>query len=111
MASPNTAQSQGVPSLLGTWRLVSYEARDSKGRVQYPLGENVSGLLIYDGSGNMSAHVMRNNIPLFAANDPTRGTDGFSAFSVSARACSVERSRVVVMMVVVMMTCRPQLLR
>jgi hypothetical protein len=75
MASPNTAQSQGVPSLLGTWRLVSYEARDSKGRVQYPLGENVSGLLVYDGGGNMSAHVMRNELPLFAANDPARGTD------------------------------------
>ena len=56
--------------LLGTWRLVSYEARDSEGRVEYPLGENVSGLLIYDDGGNMSVHVMRNDLLLFAANDP-----------------------------------------
>jgi hypothetical protein len=73
--SPNVAQFQSGPSLLGTWRLVSYEARDSEGRVRYPLGENVSGLLVYDARGNMSAHVMRNDPPLFAAKDPTQGTD------------------------------------
>src|SRR5438552_33774 len=43
-------QPKAEPGLLGTWRLVSYEARDPQGRVQYPLGENVSGLLIYFGS-------------------------------------------------------------
>src|SRR3989454_12381317 len=75
IASPNVAESQSGPSLLGTWRLVSYEARDPEGRVQYPLGENVSGLLVYDGGGNMSAHVMRNDRPFFAAKDPARGTD------------------------------------
>jgi Lipocalin-like domain len=75
IASLNVAQSQSGPSLLGTWRLVSYEARDSQGRVHYPLGENVSGLLVYDGGGNMSAHVMRNDRPFFAAKDPARGTD------------------------------------
>ena len=47
-ASPNMAQSQCAPSLLGTWRLVSFEARDSKGQLQYPLGQDVSGLLGYD---------------------------------------------------------------
>ena len=60
IASPNVAESQSGPSLLGTWRLVSYEARDPEGRVQYPLGENVSGLLVYDGSGNMSALFLAN---------------------------------------------------
>src|SRR5438445_9528805 len=74
-ASPNMAQSQCAPSLLGTWRLVSFEARDSKGQLQYPLGQDVSGLLVYDPAGNMSAHVMRNERPLFAANDPECGTD------------------------------------
>ena len=34
-----------------------------EGRVHYPLGENVSGLLVYDGGGNMSAHVARNDRP------------------------------------------------
>jgi hypothetical protein len=54
---------------------VSYEARDSKGQLQYPLGEHVSGQLVYDAGGNMSAHVMGNDRPLFAANDAARGTD------------------------------------
>jgi Lipocalin-like domain len=75
IAFQNMAQSQSKPSLLGTWRLVSFEARDSKGQLQYPLGEHVSGLLVYDAGGNMSAHVMRNDRPFFAANDPGRGTD------------------------------------
>jgi Lipocalin-like domain len=75
IASPNMGQSHPTPSLLGTWRLTSFEARDSKGQLQYPLGERVSGLLIYDAGGNMSAHVMRDDRPRFVANDPGRGTD------------------------------------
>ena len=74
MAS-NITQAQSAPDLVGTWRLMSYEARDSKGQIQYPLGEHVSGQLIYDAAGHMSAHVMRNDRPLFAANDSARGTD------------------------------------
>jgi hypothetical protein len=75
IASPKMAQSHSAPSLLGTWRLVSFEARDSKGQLQFPLGKQVFGQLFYDARGNMSAHVMRNDRPLFAANDPGRGTD------------------------------------
>jgi len=75
IAPSSTAESQPAPSLVGTWQLVSFEARDSKGELQYPLGEHVAGLLIYDAGGNMSAHVMRNDRPLFAANDSSRGTD------------------------------------
>jgi hypothetical protein len=75
IGSTKMAHSQSVPNLLGTWRLVSFEARDSKGQLQYPLGKHVFGLLMYDADGNMSAHVMRNDRPLFAANDPDRGTD------------------------------------
>src|SRR5438034_11683284 len=86
IASPNVAQSQSGPSLLGTWRLVSYEARDSEGRVQYPLGENVSGLLVYDGGGNMSAHVMRNDLPLLC----TPGDAHSDAFTIFGRNTSGE---------------------
>jgi hypothetical protein len=75
IASTKMAQSQDVPNLLGTWRLVSFEARDSKGQLQYPLGKHVFGLLMYDAGGNMSAHVMRRDRALFAANHPDCGTD------------------------------------
>ena len=52
-----------------------YETRDPGGQVQYPLGKNVSGLLVYDDGGNMSAHVMRNDLAPFAAPDPGHATD------------------------------------
>jgi len=74
ITSQNATEAQSGPRLPGTWRLVSYEAHDSEGRVLYPLGENVSGLLVYDVAGNMSAHVMKNDRPFFAAKDPARGT-------------------------------------
>src|SRR5206468_10810003 len=79
-------QSQCAPSLLGAWRLVSFEARDSKGQLQYPLGQDVSGLLVYDAAGNMSAHVMRIQRPLLPANYPECGTDAevSAAFYVHA---------------------------
>jgi hypothetical protein len=62
-------------ALVGTWRIVSYEARDSKGQVQYPLGEHVLGQLVYDTGDNMSAHLMRQDRLVFVSNDPARGTD------------------------------------
>ena len=70
-----TAQSQSTPPLTGTWRLVSYEGRDSKGQVQYPLGERVTGQLVYDAGGNMSAQIMKDARSAFASNDAVRGTD------------------------------------
>jgi hypothetical protein len=39
------------------------------------MGEHVFGQLIYDASGNMSAHIMRNDRPAFVAQDPFRGRD------------------------------------
>jgi hypothetical protein len=39
------------------------------------MGESVSGLLVYDAGGNISAHVTKNDRPFFAAKDPARATD------------------------------------
>src|SRR5262249_52974751 len=64
-----------IKAFLGTWTLVSYEARDSTGRVQYPLGEHVTGQLIYEPGGNMSVHIMRLDRPIFASRDSMQGTD------------------------------------
>jgi hypothetical protein len=75
IALASVLQSESPRRLVGTWRLLSYEARDSKGQVQYPFGEHVTGQLIYDRDGNMSAHVMNSGRPAFASNDPARGTD------------------------------------
>jgi len=64
-----------IPDLIGTWRLVSYEARTSSGEPRYPLGPHALGQLSYDAGANMSAHVMRTDRPTFASNDPGSGTD------------------------------------
>ena len=63
------------PNLVGTWRLVSYEAHASSGEIRYPLGQNVVGQLFYDVHRNMSAHVMRVDRPTFASDDSGSGTD------------------------------------
>ena len=59
----------------GTWRLLSCEARDSDGHVQYPYGERATGQLFYDAAGNMAAQLGRAGRTLFAARDPALGTD------------------------------------
>jgi hypothetical protein len=63
------------PNLIGTWRLVRYEARAASGEARYPLGRHVVGQLFYDARGNMSAHVMRIDRTAFASDDSGPGTD------------------------------------
>jgi Lipocalin-like domain len=67
--------SDSLPNLVGTWRLVSCEARGSSGEIQYPLGQHAVGQLFYDVHGNVSAHVMRVDRPTFAPADSGSGTD------------------------------------
>jgi lipocalin-like protein len=64
-----------IPNLVGTWRLVSYQARTSAGETRYPLGQHVVGQLFHNVRGNMSAHVMRVDRPTFASDDSGSGTD------------------------------------
>ena len=64
-----------VTRFIGAWRLLSCEARDSNGQVQYPFGEGAMGQLFYDGAGNMSAQLMRADRARFVARDPAFGTD------------------------------------
>jgi len=64
-----------LPILIGTWRLVSYEARTSSGEIRYPFGQHAVGQLFYDLHGNMSAHVLRVDCPAFASDDSGSGSD------------------------------------
>ena len=61
-------------ALKGTWRLVSYEVNHPDGKIIYPYGKEAMGLLIYDGQGNMSVHIMLPDRPNFAVNDRWLGT-------------------------------------
>jgi len=59
---------------VGTWNLVSFEARRSDGQVIYPLGRSVVGVINYDARGNVSVQLMRSDRPSFASSDLQKGT-------------------------------------
>ena len=59
---------------VGTWNLVSFEARRSDRQMVYPFGRDVVGVISYDARGNMSVQLMRSDRPAFAINDIQKGT-------------------------------------
>ena len=61
-------------SLIGAWRLVSFEFRKIDGAVIYPYGEKAQGSLIYTESSRYSAQLMRSDRPRFAIGDQMMGT-------------------------------------
>lgn len=54
-------------SFVGTWRLVSFEARTADGQVSYPWGKDTVGYIMYREDGYMSGSIMSANRPEFAA--------------------------------------------
>ncbi len=60
---------------VGTWRLVSMEARSSLGTVNYPLGQDGGGMLLYSGDGNMSVVLYRGDRAHFGTKDILAGSE------------------------------------
>ncbi len=60
--------------LIGTWRLVSYEARTGAGEVSYPLGEKPLGFILYSEDGYMSVTMMSAHRTNYASGDLRGGT-------------------------------------
>jgi len=56
LMAANTVAGQ---SIVGSWRLISYEDVDEKGVVVRPWGEHPLGILIYDDSGHMAVQIQR----------------------------------------------------
>ncbi len=78
---PQRAAAGGVPAdaslslpFAGTWRLISFEAKDATGEVTYPMGPDVTGVLMFDRAGHMAVQLMRPGRPRFASADPVRGS-------------------------------------
>jgi hypothetical protein len=61
--------------VIGTWTLVSYEARYPDGRVVPIYGPAPVGRLIYDRLGRMSVHIADPRRPRFASPDRLLATD------------------------------------
>jgi hypothetical protein len=55
--------------LLGAWSLVSWQSFSDDGSVHYPLGENAVGQLLYDGTGRVSAQLVRAEQERFDSDD------------------------------------------
>ena len=66
---------QTLPSVVGTWRLVSFESRYENGEIRYPLGRKAIGQLSYSTEGNVSAVLVQPDRLPFTSGDMRRGTD------------------------------------
>jgi hypothetical protein len=68
--------------LIGRWELVSVEVLQG-GQVEYPLGQDVSGVPSYDVSGRMAVQIMQANRPRYASGNQGNGSPGERAAAVS----------------------------
>jgi lipocalin-like protein len=59
--------------LVGRWTLVSLEIVGDQD-VEYPMGRDVSGVIIYDDESHMAVQIMQANRPIFASGDPGTAT-------------------------------------
>ena len=61
--------------LIGTWRLISWENRSIDGRqINYPVGKDAVGYIMYNPEGYMSVTIMRPNRMKFASGDLLGGS-------------------------------------
>jgi hypothetical protein len=81
-ASAQTKPSSVREKLLGTWDLISWEAKlKTTGKVEYPCGKTPVGRITYDSAGRMSAQLMDPGRPVVGKGLGTRAM--FDAFSAS----------------------------
>jgi hypothetical protein len=59
---------------IGSWRLVSFEARTAEGQVIYPFGTDAEGAVTITRDGRVWAAIWRANRQPFAINDQQLGT-------------------------------------
>lgn len=59
-------------ALVGTWKLVSYISKPAggDGPIEYPLGKDARGYIIYTADGYMSAQIMRPGSKPYSTADP-----------------------------------------
>jgi hypothetical protein len=71
---PQQSVHPDAAAFIGTWKLLSFESRISDGRLIYPFGRDIHGLLIYTKGGYMSGKMIRKGRLKFASGDPMKGT-------------------------------------
>ncbi|VTU42540.1 lipocalin-like domain-containing protein [Variovorax sp. RA8] len=56
-----------VQALIGTWRLVSFRILYDDGSVEFPMGADAEGLIVYTHAGFMTGALMQRGRPKFSA--------------------------------------------
>jgi Lipocalin-like domain len=77
-----------MKELVGAWRLVSFEERQSDGAITHPYGERPAGILVYDATGRMAVQVMcrdraelsSDDLDAVAPGELRQLVEGFTAF-------------------------------
>lgn len=75
--APNSGTAQQKltkENLVGAWQHVSGINTRPDGSKFYPLGENATGLLVFDSAGGFSWQIIRPDIPRFVSNNRLNGT-------------------------------------
>ena len=68
-------------TIVGVWKLVSFEFRKENGEITYPFGREARGTFIYTEGGRFSIQLMRKDRPKFAVRDQFQGTQPTSRAS------------------------------
>ncbi|RAO65505.1 uncharacterized protein BHQ10_001517 [Talaromyces amestolkiae] len=78
---PNLALARIRKDLIGTWKLVSYTSKPAgkDGPIEYPLGKDAKGYIIYTADGYMSAQIMRPGSKFYSSLDPFATADDEAA--------------------------------
>ena len=69
--------------LLGTWRLVSYYTEATDGSILYPMGQDISGFIMYLSDGFMSANLMVPGRPPYTGGSANTATQAELAAGAS----------------------------
>ena len=56
------ARQEIARTLIGAWRLVSWSETKQDGTVEYPLGEDATGQLMYSADGHVAAQLARRHV-------------------------------------------------
>jgi hypothetical protein len=67
MSSAKGAPVTEVQALIGTWRLLSFRILYDDGGVEFPMGADAEGLIVYTHAGFMTGALMQRGRPKFSA--------------------------------------------
>jgi hypothetical protein len=82
MSGAGTPEARPERALVGTWRLLAWEARGADGTVAHPFGERAVGYGVYTADGHVFVQLMRPSRPPFVGGDVFGGTAEENALAI-----------------------------